>query len=102
MCVCVCMYVGTRTHARAHTLFTIDCAKGFHQILVKANNQPKTAFSMSQGNYEYKMLFGLGGAPSTSARLMSTVLAGIQGIKCLVNLDDIIFGETLHRFTLRN
>jgi hypothetical protein len=37
------------------------------------------------------MPFGLKGA-----RLMSTVLAGIQGIKCLVYLDDIvIFEETL-------
>jgi hypothetical protein len=35
------------------------------------------------------------GAPSTFARLMSTVLAGIQRIKCLVYLDDVIFGETL-------
>jgi hypothetical protein len=76
---------------------TIDCASGFHQILVKAVDQSKTAFSTSQGHYEYKrMPFGLKGAPSTFARLMSNVLVGIQGIKCLVNLDDIIiFGETL-------
>ncbi|PNF18074.1 hypothetical protein B7P43_G03322 [Cryptotermes secundus] len=76
---------------------TIDCASGFHQILVRAEDQQKTAFSTSQGHYEYKrMPFGLKGAPSTFSRLMSTVLAGIQGIKCLVYLDDIVvFGETL-------
>jgi hypothetical protein len=44
------------------------------------------------------MSFGLKGAPSTFARLMLTVLAGIQRIKCFVYtyLDGIvIFGETL-------
>jgi hypothetical protein len=76
---------------------TVDCASGFHQILVKAEDQPKTAFSTSQGHYQYKrMPFGLKGAPATFARLMSNVLTGMQGIKCLVYLDDIvIFGETL-------
>jgi hypothetical protein len=44
---------------------TIDCASGFHQILVKPEDQPKTAFSTSQGHYEYKsMPFFLKGAPS--------------------------------------
>jgi hypothetical protein len=76
---------------------TIDCASGFHQILVQAEDQPKTAFSTSQGHYEYKrMSFILKGAPATFARLMSNVLTGMQGIKCLVYVDDIvIFGETL-------
>ena len=42
------------------------------------------------------MPFGLKGAPATFARLMLTVLARIQGIKCLVYLHGIvIFGETL-------
>jgi hypothetical protein len=52
---------------------------------------------MSQGHYEHKrMPFGVKGTPSTFARLMSTVLAGILGIKCLVYLDDIeIFRETI-------
>jgi hypothetical protein len=58
---------------------TTDCASGFHQILVKAEDQPKTAFSTSQGHYKYKsMPFGLKGVPSTFAWLMSTALAGIQ------------------------
>jgi len=47
----------------------------------------------------------LKGAPSTFQRLMSTVLSGIQGLKCLVYLDDIIiFVENLkvHNSRLRD
>jgi hypothetical protein len=85
---------------------TIDCASGFHQILVRNDDRHKTAFSTTQGHYEYKrMPFGLKGAPSSFSRLMTTVLSGLQGIKCLVYPDDIIiFGESLeiHNEKLRD
>jgi hypothetical protein len=76
---------------------TIDCASGFLQVPVKAEDQAKTAFSTREGHFQYKrMPFGLKGAPTTFQRLMTTVLSGIQGIKCLVYLDDVIvFGENL-------
>jgi hypothetical protein len=42
------------------------------------------------------MLFGLKGAPATFQTLMTTVLSGIPGTKCLVYLDDlVVFGENL-------
>jgi hypothetical protein len=42
------------------------------------------------------MPFGLKGAPPSFSRLMTTVFSGLQGIKCLVYLDNIIiFGESL-------
>ena len=42
------------------------------------------------------MPFVLKGTPVTFQRLMSTVLSGMQGLKCLVYLHEIIvFGETL-------
>lgn len=77
--------------------FTIDCASGFLQVPVKVEDQAKTAFSTREGHFQYKrMPFGLKGAPATFQRLMTTVLSGIQGIKCLVYLDDVVvFGENL-------
>ena len=86
-------------------LSTIDCANGFLQIPVKQEYRHKTAFSAAYGHYEYKrMPMGLKGAPSTFQRLMSTVLSGMQGLKCLVYLDDIIFAENLkvHNSRLRD
>jgi hypothetical protein len=76
---------------------TVDYASRFWQIPVRAEDRPKTAFSKEYGHFEYKsMPFGLKGAPATFQRLMSTVLSGMQGLMCLVYLDDIIvFGETL-------
>jgi len=76
---------------------SIDCASGFYQIPLRAEDRPKTAFSTDYGHFEYKsMPFGLKGAPATFQRLMSAVLSGMQGLKSLCYLDDLlIFGETL-------
>jgi hypothetical protein len=64
---------------------TVDCASGFWQIPARTEDRPKTAFSKEYGHSEYKsMLFGLKGPPATIQRLMSTVLSGMQGLKCLV------------------
>jgi hypothetical protein len=76
---------------------TIDCASGFLQVPVRPEDQAKTAFSTREGHFHYKrMPYGLKGAPATFQRLMTAVLSGIQGIKCLVYLDDVvIFGQNL-------
>jgi hypothetical protein len=60
---------------------------------VRPENQAKTAFSTREGHFHYKrMPHGLKGAPVTFQILMTAVLSGIQGLKCLVYLD-VIFGE---------
>ena len=85
---------------------TVDCVSGFWQIPVRVEDRPKTAFSTNYGHFEYKsMPFRLKAAPATFQRLMSTVLSGMQGLKCLVYLDGtIVFGETLqvHNDKLRD
>lgn len=70
---------------------TLDLASGYHQIPMADKDKEKTAFSTSHGHFEFnRMPFGLKNAPATFQRLMNTVLTGLQGIKCLVYLDDIV------------
>lgn len=70
---------------------TIDLASGYHQIEVAKEDRQKTAFSTQGGHFEFKrMPFGLKTAPATFQRAMDSVLRGLQGIHCLVYLDDII------------
>ena len=74
-----------------------DLASGFHQIGVKDNDIQKTAFSTSDGHYEFlRMPFGLKNAPPTFQRLMNRGLQGLIGNNCFVYIDDIVvFGRTL-------
>lgn len=70
---------------------TLDLASGYHQIEVNPADMPKTAFTTQSGHYEFKrMPFGLKTAPATFQRAMDNVLRGLQGIHCMVYLDDII------------
>lgn len=76
---------------------TLDLASGFHQIELKEEDKPKTAFSTDSHHFEFsRMPFGLKNAPSTFSLLMSTVLSGLIGKICFVYLDDIvIFSSTV-------
>lgn len=70
---------------------TLDLASGFHQIEIDKQDRHKTAFTTPSGHYEFtRMPFGLKTAPATFQRAMDNVLRGLQGIHCLVYLDDII------------
>lgn len=76
---------------KAQYFSTIDLASGYHQIEVNEQDRAKTAFTTQSGHYEFKrMPFGLKTAPATFQRAMDNVLRGLQGIHCLVYLDDII------------
>lgn len=73
----------------------LDLASGFHQIEVKPEDIPKTAFTVENGHYEFvRMPFGLKNAPSTFQRVMDNVLRELIGKVCLVFMDDIIIFST--------
>lgn len=75
---------------------TLDLTSGFHQIEMDPRDIDKTAFTVDgSGHCEYlRMPFGLKNAPSTFQRVMDNVLQELQGIICLVYLDDIIIFST--------
>jgi len=73
---------------------TLDLASGYHQIPMQEEHKKKTAFSTPYGHFEFnRMSIGLKNAPATFQRLMNSVLTGIQDLKCLVYLDDIVIYE---------
>ena len=76
---------------------TIDLASGYWQVEVAPEDQPKTAFCIPTGLYEFKtMPFGLANAPATCQRLMQIVLKDIIPTRCMVYLDDVVIhGRTM-------
>ncbi|KAL6419702.1 hypothetical protein ACFW04_011267 [Cataglyphis niger] len=83
---------------------TQDLASGYHQIPMTEKDKNKTAFSTPYGHYEFnRMPFELKNAPATFQRLMNSMLIGMQGLKCLIYLDDIvIYIEVLQRLRENN
>ncbi|GFT20141.1 retrovirus-related Pol polyprotein from transposon 17.6 [Trichonephila clavipes] len=64
---------------------------GYWQIELHPDDKGKTAFTMGQGLWQFKVMpCGLFNAPATIERLMKTVLGGLSYETCLVYLDDIV------------
>ncbi|KAK3105091.1 hypothetical protein FSP39_017124 [Pinctada imbricata] len=84
----------------------LDLNSGFWQIAMANEDKEKTAFSTSQGLFQFTVMpFGLANSPSTFERLMENVLRGLQWEKCLVYMDDIIvpgasFEEEIERLEM--
>jgi transposase InsO family protein len=70
---------------------SLDLTAGYHQILLKPGEEPKTAFQTHTGHYEFRvMAFGLSGAPGTFLKAMNTTLAPLLRRCVLVFFDDIL------------
>jgi len=75
---------------------TLDMQKGYYQVKMEKDSIQKTAFSCSEGHFEFlRMPFGLCNAPCTFQSVVQSILSKENNKTCLIYLDDIIvFGRT--------
>ncbi|WVZ63571.1 hypothetical protein U9M48_013194 [Paspalum notatum var. saurae] len=75
----------------SHSFLQVDLMSGYHQIKVREEDIPKTAFSTRYGLYEYLVMsFGLTNAPAFFMYLMNSVFMNELDKIVVVFIDDIL------------
>lgn len=69
----------------------LDLYSGFHQIPIEKESRAITAFSTSNGSFQWKVLpFGLNVAPNSFMRMMNIAFSGLNAHQAFIYMDDII------------
>lgn len=81
---------------------SFDLAAGYHQILVRTEDRPKTAFVTTFGHYQcVSCPMGLSNSPATFQRFMEHVFSDQMFVTLLVYLDDLVFARSVDEHLVR-